>query len=261
MANNLGISKTLNSIISALNVKADVDSVNSIINDITTTINSKAPIANPSFTGTPKSVTATDGDNTTQIATTEFVTTAVANKTSVSGNAGTSTKLAKEVNIALSGDVSGSVAFDGSKAVTITTTVADDSHNHVIGNVDGLQSAIDAKAPIASPSFTGSPTAPNLFETTQDLSGSAIDCSAASTFTKTISADTTFTITGVPASKASTICLLLTNGGSYAVTWPSNVKWPSATVPTLSTGTDLITLFTPNGGTTWYGTLSMTELG
>ena len=120
----------------------------------------KANLASPTFTGTPKAPTAAAGTNTTQVATTAFVTTAVANKTSVSGNAGTATKLAKEVNIALSGDVTGSVAFDGSNAVTITTTVADDSHNHVISNVDGLQSALDAKAPLASPALTGTPTAP-----------------------------------------------------------------------------------------------------
>ena len=109
--------------------------------------------------------------------------------------------------------------------------------------------------------FTSYNTTTNAFETNQNLSGTNIDCSVASTFTKTISANTTFTISGVPSGMVSTICLLLTNGGSYTVTWPANVKWPSATVPTLSTGTDLITLLTPDGGTTWYGTLSMTELG
>lgn len=39
----------------------------------------KAPIASPTFTGTPKSTTATAGTNTTQIATTAFVKTAVDN--------------------------------------------------------------------------------------------------------------------------------------------------------------------------------------
>ena len=38
--------------------------------------------------------------------------------------------------------------------------IADDSHNHVIGNVDGLQDALNAKAPLASPGLTGTPTAP-----------------------------------------------------------------------------------------------------
>ena len=41
--------------------------------------------------------------------------------------------------ITLSGDVSGS----GTTAITVT--VADDSHNHIISNVDGLQTALDGK--------------------------------------------------------------------------------------------------------------------
>jgi hypothetical protein len=60
----------------------------------------------------------------------------------------------------LTGDVSGSVSFDGSSNVSITATVADDSHNHVISNVDGLQDALDLKAPLASPTLSGTPTAP-----------------------------------------------------------------------------------------------------
>ena len=117
-------------------------------------------LASAALTGTPTAPTATAGTNTTQVATTAFVTTAVANKTSVSGNAGTATKLATAKTIALSGDVSGSADFDGSEGITITATVADDSHNHVIGNVDGLQTALNAKAPLASPTFTGTPKAP-----------------------------------------------------------------------------------------------------
>jgi hypothetical protein len=38
--------------------------------------------------------------------------------------------------------------------------VADDSHNHIISNVDGLQTALDLKAPLASPTLTGTPSAP-----------------------------------------------------------------------------------------------------
>jgi hypothetical protein len=64
---------------------------------------------------------------------------------SLSGNATTASSLATGRSIALSGDVSGSTTFDGSGNVTITTTIADDSHNHVISNVDGLQSALDGK--------------------------------------------------------------------------------------------------------------------
>jgi hypothetical protein len=63
----------------------------------------------------------------------------------LSGNASTASALATGRSIALSGDVSGSTTFDGSGNVTITATVADDSHNHVISNVDGLQTALDGK--------------------------------------------------------------------------------------------------------------------
>lgn len=54
-------------------------------------------------------------------------------------------KLTTARTIALSGDVSGSATFDGSGNVTITTAVADDSHNHIISNVDGLQDALNNK--------------------------------------------------------------------------------------------------------------------
>ena len=78
----------------------------------------------------------------------------------LTGNAATATKLATARSIGLGGDVSGSASFDGSAGITITATVADDSHNHVISNVDGLQTALDLKAPLASPALSGTPTAP-----------------------------------------------------------------------------------------------------
>ena len=69
------------------------------------------------------------------------------------------TKLATARNIALSGDVSGSANFDGSANISITATVADDSHNHIIGNVDGLQAALDGKL-----STTGKAADSNLLD-------------------------------------------------------------------------------------------------
>lgn len=46
--------------------------------------------------------------------------------------------------LSLAGDVTGSASIDGSGNVTLTATVVDDSHNHVIENIDGLQTALDA---------------------------------------------------------------------------------------------------------------------
>ena len=47
--------------------------------------------------------------------------------------------------ITVNGDASGSVSISGSADATLTLTVADDSHNHVISNIDGLQTALNGK--------------------------------------------------------------------------------------------------------------------
>ena len=59
----------------------------SLVDASSTDISGKANIASPTFTGTPAAPTATAGTNTTQIATTAFVTTAVPD---ISGKANTS---------------------------------------------------------------------------------------------------------------------------------------------------------------------------
>lgn len=73
---------------------------------------------------------------------------------SLLGNASTATKLSTARTIALTGGVSGSASFDGSANATITAVVADDSHNHIISNVDNLQSTLDSKAPMATATAT-----------------------------------------------------------------------------------------------------------
>lgn len=47
--------------------------------------------------------------------------------------------------ISLTGDIAGSATFDSSGNVAISATVADDSHNHIIENIDGLQAALNNK--------------------------------------------------------------------------------------------------------------------
>lgn len=61
------------------------------------------------------------------------------------GTATEAAKLSVARTISLGGDASGSVSFDGSSDVTLSVTVADDSHNHVISNIDNLQTELDGK--------------------------------------------------------------------------------------------------------------------
>ena len=86
----------------------------------------------------------------------------------LSGNATTATTLQTARSISLTGDVSGSVSFNGSSNVSITATVADDSHNHTISNIDGLQTEIDTKAELAG-SASQAFSASTLNATTVDL--------------------------------------------------------------------------------------------
>lgn len=64
---------------------------------------------------------------------------------STSGNAATASRWATARSITLTGDVSGTANIRGDANVNISATVADDSHNHVIANIDGLQTALNAK--------------------------------------------------------------------------------------------------------------------
>ncbi len=108
--------------------------------------------------------------------------------------------------------------------------------------------------------FTGSKTfGAGVYGNAVAMSAGAIDVSAGTVFTKTIAANTTISFTNVPAAPATAcVTLILTNGGAYTVTWPSSVKWNGGTAPTLtSSGVDILTFLTVDGGTTWYGSVNL----
>ena len=69
-------------------------------------------------------------------------------------------KLKTAQTISLTGGATGSATFDGSKAASIAVTVDPTKHQHTIAQVTDLQTTLDAKAPLTSPSFSGTPTAP-----------------------------------------------------------------------------------------------------
>ena len=71
-------------------------------------------------------------------------------KLNKTANAKSASKLLTPRTIALSGDLSGSAKFDGSGNITISATVKDDSHNHTISNVDGLQAALNGKLGVSA---------------------------------------------------------------------------------------------------------------
>ena len=89
-----------------------------------------------------------------------------------SGNVSLATTATSDPTLTLNGDVSGSATFTNLGNATLTVTVADDSHNHVISNVDGLQTALDGKVDLAGDTMTGNLTidgAKIILESTLDF--------------------------------------------------------------------------------------------
>ena len=99
-----------------------------------------------------------------------------------------------------------------------------------------------------------------------DLGGGTdtIDLTLGNVVTATVSTSTqTFTFTNPSASgKSCSFTLILTNGGSQTVNWPGSVDWAGGSAPTLTTsGVDVLTFFTVDGGTIWYGFPAGLEMG
>jgi predicted secreted acid phosphatase len=113
-------------------INASAAIAQSKISGLTSDLALKAPLASPALTGTPTAPTATAGTNTTQVATTAFVGTAVAN---LVASAPSALDTLNELATALGNDASFST--------TVTNSIA-------------------TKAPIASPTFTGTATIPTL---------------------------------------------------------------------------------------------------
>jgi hypothetical protein len=89
-----------------------------------------------------------------------------------------------------------------------------------------------------------------------------IDLTAGNSVSATVDTSTnTFTFSDPTASDE--LCgftLTLVNGGSQTVNWPGSVDWAGGSAPTLTTsGTDILTFFTINGGTLWHGMIASAD--
>ncbi len=119
-------------------------------------------------------------------------------------NSTTATKLATARTIYLAGDVGGYASFDGSADVYITVAVSDDSHNHVISNVDGLQAALDGKAS-SSHTHSGYASSSHTHSGYLATSGGSL--------TGALSTSSTIVVNNTTASSSATTGSLRTTGG------------------------------------------------
>ncbi|MDB5275618.1 MAG: hypothetical protein JWR61_573 [Ferruginibacter sp.] len=177
------IAKVLTGYTSGAGTVAATDNILQAIQKLSGNDALKAPLVSPSLTGTPLAPTATAGTNTTQIATTAFVTAAVSGGTTTNftGNlagdvTGTqsATVVGKINGTALSGLATGilkNTTTTGVPSIAVaadfptlnqntTGTAAGLSANIAESQVTNLTTDLAAKAPVASPTLTGIPAAP-----------------------------------------------------------------------------------------------------
>ena len=132
------------------------------VTGLTTALGLKAPLASPDLTGTPTAPTASVGTNTTQLSTTEFVRTEVA---ALVASSPAALDTLNELALAL--------GSDPNFATTVTNSLA-------------------LKAPIESPTFTGTVTLPNGTITTAMLADGAAKAGFNSTLN--VQTGTTYTL-------------------------------------------------------------------
>ena len=113
----------------------------------------------------------------------------------------------------------------------------------------------------------GRPRFTDYAETVNAIGGTGggtqdIDLESGNVVTATVDTSTnTFTFSNPPATgKSGSFTLILTNGGSQTVNWPSSVDWSGGSAPSLtSSGVDVLTFTTVDAGTIWYG-FSITDM-
>lgn len=105
------------------------------------------------------------------------------------------------------------------------------------------------------------------FANTASITGATtLDLSTTNIYNATLTGNTTLTFSNPPASGTLYSLMIIAKQdatGSRIITWPASVKWPNASAPTLSTAAnavDVLNFFTVDGGTTYYGALSLANL-
>jgi hypothetical protein len=118
-----------------------------------------------------------------------------------------------------------------------------------------LQLAVTGATGTGALVFGTAPTITGLKETKLALPANAIDLALGNYFSKTISVATTLTVSNTPTTNTvASFILDLTNGGAFAITWWTNLKWTGGTAPTFtSAGRDSLGFYTHDAGATWTG--------
>ena len=178
---------------------------------------SVAPLASPAFTGTPTAPTAAAGTNTTQIATTAFVTAATPD---ISGKADTA-----DIGVTIQ-------AYDAD------TAKRDEPNTYTAIADFNAGIAVDGQ----------------YKQKAETVNGNTVDLTVGNYFKWTVAGNATLSISNAPTSGTAGSFTLEVAHNSGTITWPASVKWPGGTAPTLTTNkTHLFAFVTSDNGSNYWG--------
>lgn len=159
-----------------------------------------------------------------------------------------------------------------SGATTIASSGALTANQIVVGGGPGAAPSTSSLAAISAAVTTGSYLKVTGFADTVTALGNTgtainIDVTSGGVFTATLTGNCTFTLRYPVASGASSFTLILTNDGTAGrtVAWSGGAfRFPggaaSLSRTTTASAVDIWVFFTPDGGTTWYGNISMKDV-
>ena len=161
---------------------------------------------------------------------------------------------------AMTGAITTNSTFDGvdiatrDAILTSTTTTANAALPKAGGTLSGTIVAADQ--------IISAPVMKDYAETKAAMAAHDVDLTLGNVQTYTLSGNQTLTFSNPPASgSAGSFTLIVTNGASATLTWPTSVDWAGGTAPTLTaSGIDILTFTTIDGGTIWYGFLAGADM-
>jgi hypothetical protein len=272
---------------------AELNYVDGVTSAIQTQIDTKAPVAGPTFTGTLTAPTinastalqiggAAITATATELNKMDGVTVSASDINSVTSKAASLSDLsvtasASELNI-MDGVTATTAELNILDGVTstaaelnildgVTATAAELNYNDI--TTLGTSQASKVVTADANGDITLSEElkAKSYNETYVSLSAAAsvtIDCETGNVFALTTDQNTTLVFSNPPASgTAYGFTLKLTAGGSHSITYPGSVDFAGGTAPDApaSGETDVLVFITVDGGTNWYGAIAIDAAG
>ena len=224
---------------------AELNHVDGVTSNVQTQMDTKAPVASPTFTGT---VTGPTINASTALQIGGVAVTATAAELNIMDGV---TATATELNI-----------LDG-----VTATTAELNYNDITTLGTSQASKVVTADANGDVTLSEELKAKSYNETYVSLSAGStvdIDNETGNVFALTTNQNTTFTFSNPPASgTAYGFTLKLTAGGTHTITYPGSVDFAGGTAPDApaSGETDVLVFITVDGGTNWYGALAIDAAG